>query len=126
MKRLRILQFVATSFVIVTGLSACGNTNYSFTLDEDLARSSINKALEAWKDGEAPDTLQPDIIFGDTAWQNGHRLTSYEVIDSEEFTDGSNLHIHVKRKLEVDNKPVESKVIYVVGTSPKITIFPQE
>lgn len=93
----------------------------SHPLDKELARSSVQKAMEAWVSGKTPKELQPDIVVGDTAWENGKKLTSFEIVTAEETTDGSNLYIRVKRKLGSE----ESKVTYIVGTTPVVTIFPQ-
>ena len=93
----------------------------SYPLDKDLARSSVQKAMQAWVDGKTPTELQPDIVVGDPAWEQGKKLFSFEIVADEETTDGSNLHIRVKRKLGSS----ESKVTYIVGTTPVVTIFPQ-
>jgi hypothetical protein len=93
----------------------------SYPLDKELARSSVQKAMEAWVSGKTPKELQPDIVIGDTAWENGKKLTSFEIVADEETTDGSNLYIRVKRKLGTS----ESRVTYIVGTTPVVTIFPQ-
>ena len=93
----------------------------SYPLDKDLARGSVQKAMQAWVDGKTPKELQPDIIVGDPAWEQGKKLVSFEIESDEETTDGSNLHIRVKRKLGTS----ESKVTYIVGTTPVVTIFPQ-
>jgi len=93
----------------------------SYALDKELARSSVQKAMQAWVDGKTPQELQPDIVVGDPAWEEGKKLVSFEIVANEETTDGSNLHIRVKRKLNSS----ESKVTYIVGTTPVVTIFPQ-
>ncbi len=93
----------------------------SYALDKELARSSVQKAMQAWVDGKTPQELQPDIVVGDPAWEEGKKLVSFEIEADEETTDGSNLHIRVKRKLNSS----ESKVTYIVGTTPVVTIFPQ-
>ena len=93
----------------------------SYPLDKELARGSVQKAMQAWVDGKTPKELQPDIVVGDPAWEQGKKLVSFEIVADEETTDGSNLHIRVKRKLDSS----ESKVTYIVGTTPVVTIFPQ-
>ena len=93
----------------------------SYALDKEFARSSVQKAMQAWVDGKTPKELQPEIVVGDPAWEQGKKLVSFELVADEETTDGSNLHIRVKRKLDVS----ESKVTYIVGTTPVVTIFPQ-
>jgi hypothetical protein len=93
----------------------------SYALDKELARSSVQKAMQAWVDGKRPKDLQPDIVVGDTAWEQGKKLVSFEIKADEETTDGSNLYIRVKRTIGSS----ESNVTYIVGTTPVVTIFPQ-
>ena len=93
----------------------------SHPLDKELARSSVQKAMLAWVDGKTPKDLEPEIVVGDPSWQQGEKLVSFEIVTDEETSDGSNLHIVVKRKFDSS----DSDVTYIVGTSPVITIFPQ-
>ena len=97
-----------------------GNTP-SHPLDQELARSSVQKAMQAWVDGKTPKDLEPEIVVSDTSWQQGEKLVSFEIVTNEETSDGSNLHIVVKRKFDSS----DSEVKYIVGTSPVVTIFPQ-
>ena len=103
----------------------CEHAGRSYSLDEELARSSLQGALQAWVDGQSPEDLQPTIIMGDQGWSKGRKLRSFEILPDEETTDGSNLYIRVKRKFVDESGTSESKVTYIVGTSPSITIFPQ-
>lgn len=107
--------------VFMLFLSGCQSEAQPLPLDEPLARQSVEKALQAWVDGKTPADLKPEIIMGDSGWEQGKKLTSFEILKDEETSDGSNLHIRVRRKFDSG----ESKVIYIVGTSPVITIFPQ-
>lgn len=104
-------------------LSGCGSEAKSYPLDKELARTSVKTAMQAWVDGKQPSDLKPDIIVGDAAWEQGKKLVSFEILP-EEFSDGSNLHVTVSRKFDGGAKS-ESRVTYIVGTSPVITIFPQ-
>lgn len=108
--------------VLVFVEAGCGGAaTPSYPLDQDLARSSVEKAMQAWVDGKTPKELQPEIVVGDSAWDKGRKLLSFEVLPEEETSDGSNLHIRVKRKFQDG----ESQVTYIVGTTPVVTIFPQ-
>lgn len=85
----------------------------------------MKRAMQAWVDGKQPKDLKPDVIVGDSGWETGKKLVSFEILP-EEFTDGSNLHVTVVRKFEGGGKSqTDSKVTYIVGTSPVVTIFPQ-
>ncbi len=108
--------------LLVSGLLGCSQgVTPSHPLDQELARASVQKAMQAWVEGKTPKDLQPDIVVGDPDWQHGKKLVSFEIVANEETSDGSNLHIVVKQKFDES----DSDVTYIVGTSPVVTIFPQ-
>ena len=111
--------------MFVSGIVGCGQAR-TYALNTDLAQSSVEEAMRAWVNGETPDDLQPKIIVGDTEWRQGKKLASFEIIEDDATTDGSNLHIRVKRKFLNERGSSESTVKYIVSTSPSITIFPQQ
>lgn len=118
----------AFSLLLLVALCGCDQKRVDHPLDSTLARSSVEKALQAWVDGKSPKDLQPGIIVGDPAWNEGRKLASFEVIAKEEASDGSNLYISVNRKFsegEESSDAADAKVTYIVGTSPVVTIFPQ-
>ncbi len=115
----------AVFVLLLTGICGCSQESPSLPLDVDVARTSVQKAMQAWVDGKKPNDLQPEIIMGDPTWIQGEKLASFEILTEEETSDGSNLHICVNRKFGTDGDDAESKVTYIVGTSPRITIFPQ-
>jgi hypothetical protein len=92
-----------------------------------LARSSVEKALQAWVDGKKPEELRPEITIGDFEWEGGKtKLVSFRLLPDKERSDGSSLHVTVLREFRnAQGKISKSEAIYVVGTSPVITIFPQ-
>jgi hypothetical protein len=119
---------VLTGLLLLAGVSltaGCGETGAALPLDQELARKSLEKAMEAWKAGKTPADLQPEITIGDPAWNSGRKLASFEILRDKETSDGSNLHIRVKRSFADGGATSESEVIYIVGTSPLITIFPR-
>lgn len=117
------------SLLIACVAVGCGSAQHAPDLSESVAQSSLTTALDAWKQGQTPDSLgqrSPQIIVGDTQWEAGQRLVSYKVLEPA-TSDGSNLHVPVELELE-DGAGVRSKetVKYTVGTSPKITVFLEE
>lgn len=105
--------------ILLSGCSTGGEESHP--LEAELARSSLRQAMQAWVDGRSPKELLPEIVVGDPDWEQGRRLDAFEILLTQETTDGSNLHIPVKRRF--DNS--ESIVTYIVGTSPVVSIFPQ-
>lgn len=110
----------------VLAAAGCGGgATPSLPLDEELARASVQQAMDAWKSGKKPADLRPEITIGDPAWEAGRTLRSFSILRDEETSDGSNLHIRVQRTFGDGGGSAESKVVYIVGTSPVITIFPR-
>ena len=126
MNRTLVPRLAWVCLLFVCGVFGCGDAARTYHLDTELARSSLERAMQAWVDGETPEDLQPEIIVGDTAWKEGVKLISFEILaNDEDVEDGSNLHLHVKRKFGGEHGTSESTVKYIVSTSPVITIFPQ-
>lgn len=120
----RLLYGRVLPFLLLLVVCGCSHRSTDYPLNPEIARESVRKAMQAWADGKAPPDLKPEIIIGDTAWDQGTKLASFEILSKEETTDGSNLHISVLRKFGKTGAK-EAKVTYIVGTSPVITIFPQ-
>lgn len=118
------------------GCGPRGATDLS--LDKDLARSSLAKFLDAWRDGQTTEQLakaSPPVIGRDPAWAEGQKLVAYELLG--ETDGGANLHARVKLKLGGKNGNAgganggtnggtSQEVVYVIGTSPVITVFRDE
>lgn len=117
--------FCGLSLCLISNLSGCGSSARDLPLDLEVAHVSLDKAMQAWVAGQKPVDLKPEIVVGDSAWDSGKTLVSYEILTAEERSDGTNLHVPVKRKFNTQGKETESRVVYIVGTSPVITIFPE-
>lgn len=104
----------------------CGPSNgLDRPLNVELARKSVETAMQAWIDGKKPVDLKPDLIVGDPAWDAGRKLVSFQLVAEKERSDGSNLHIVVSREFRDGSGPgKKSEVTYIVGTSPVVSIFP--
>jgi hypothetical protein len=93
-----------------------------------VARSSLTTFLDAWKEGKRPESLkegEPEIIVGAPEWNEGARLVNYRLLEPVS-DDGSNLHAPVELELEDGaGARTRQEVMYIVGTHPTITIFPQ-
>jgi hypothetical protein len=108
---------------LVVALAGCQQGARGLSLDPAKARESCTAALTAWKEGKKPADLKPAIIVGDETWDAGKILTAFEVLPGEE-NDGTNLHIPVELTLKNDKgKESKSRVLYIVGTSPVVTVF---
>jgi len=109
--------------VMLLGLLGCSEGK-TYPLDRDLARSSLEDAMQAWIDGQKPEDLQPGMYVSDPAWQAGKKLVSFEIL-ADEDDDPSNLHLRVKRKFNPEDRSTDQTVKYIISTSPAISIAPQ-
>lgn len=109
--------------VICLSLLGC---SASHRVQPDVAEKTLRTTLEAWKNGQAADSLQkgtPPIVVQDLDWVGGSKLVNFEILPGGKPVD-ANLYAQVKLTL-LDSKGSESErtVTYVVGTSPVLTVF---
>jgi hypothetical protein len=107
-------------------LSGCSGPRRANPVDPSLARESLKVALDHWKKGEDPKSLQSSatpMVAKDFEWDSGAKLLDYQILDERE--EDANLRVQVKITLSQQgkSKSVEKKASYVVGTSPSVTVF---
>jgi hypothetical protein len=103
--------------------SGCEQTARDLTLDEDKARLACQSFLTAWQEGKKVEELKPEIIGRDYAWDAGDQLVTFAFLSGEK-NDGTNLHLPVELSLKTaKGTESKSKVVYVVGTSPVVTVI---
>ena len=127
-RNLRRWARLLCGLVAVAGLlivSGCGSSpTKPMPLDKQVAKDSFTTFLESWKRGEQQAGLKdktPSIIGTDPEWAGGAKLISYQVVDVEK-DDGSNLHPTVDLVLQTAEGQQKSRVTYIVGTHPVITV----
>lgn len=105
-------------------LAACGGcggqTAESFVPSDDLARASLERALDVWKSGGAAGHLEPEgggpaLQTVDRDWSAGQKLASFEILDELPREEGPR-KFNVRLTL-AGGKPIEV-VYYVVGKDP--------
>jgi hypothetical protein len=122
------LLIVAACLLVLAALLLSGCSGYSqTTVNVPLARESLKVALDHWKKGEDPKSLQSSgtpMTAQDFEWTSGSKLVEYQILD-EGKEEGTNLRVQVKITLIQPGKikAVEKKASYVVGTSPSVTVF---
>lgn len=113
---------------LVLGLAMILGCGASHKVQPDVATSTLRSTLESWKNGQAPDDLQkatPAIVVQDLDWTGGAKLVDFEILEGGKPVD-ANLYAQVKLKLrDKEGGESEKTVTYVVGTSPKLTVFRQ-
>ncbi len=124
-----ILMLAACVGLLVTMLLSGCSGGPSHPVNPALARDSLKTALDQWKKGEGPKSLESSstpMTVQDLDWASGARLIDYQIVDDGTPKD-ANLHVQVKLTLSDparDNgKAAEKKVWYLVGTSPSVTVF---
>jgi hypothetical protein len=113
-------------------LSGCSNASHAHAVDVPQARDALKIALDGWKKGETPKSFESSatpMIVQDFEWASGVKLIDYQLIDDGKPQD-ANLLVHVKLTVDggqgqakTQGKAAEKKVWYLVGTSPKLTVF---
>lgn len=122
--RIAIVGVVAIGMCSAAGCQQRGGR--FLTLDETVAESSLKTFLDTWKSGGTADSLkqlEPQIVGNDDAWKAGGKLKDYRIVKT--LNDGANLHVTVELEVERAKGTGKQKTVYIVGTSPMITIFPQ-
>ena len=125
---------VAACLVVLATLllPGCSNSSVANPVDVPQARDALKIALDAWKKGETSQSLASSstpMTVQDFEWDTGAKLIDYQLVDDGR-ADGPNLRIQVKLttigepvKGKKEAKPAEKKASYVVGTSPRLTVF---
>jgi hypothetical protein len=114
-------------FLGAFAVAGCGSGPYkSAPVNPDIARDTLNSAMESWKSGETIESLKadsPSIVVQDLDWSAGAKLLDYEVLDDGK-PESANLVARVKLSLEdQDGATSEKTVTYLVGTAPVLTVF---
>lgn len=111
--------------VFVMCLTGCSD-KVGAPVDVHTAQQTLVTALDGWKDGKVPEDLfeeRPSIAVQEMEWSNGTKLLDYEIV-SDDQPVGPNLVATVKLRLgKDDGKVTEKMATYVVGTSPKLTVY---
>jgi hypothetical protein len=111
--------------------SGCSGDIRAHAVDPPRAREALKTALDQWKAGAGPRSLQSSatpMTVQDFDWAAGAKLLDYQVVDDGKPYD-ANLRVQVRLVLshpgkdKDEDQAVEKKVWYLVGTSPSVTVF---
>jgi hypothetical protein len=128
------LWVVAACLIVLATLLLPGCSGFSSAnpVDEPQARDALKTALDAWKNGLTSQSLAASsttMTVQDFEWDTGSKLIDYQLLNDGK-SEGANLRIQVKLttlgepvKGKKEAKPAEKKASYVVGTSPRVTVF---
>jgi hypothetical protein len=130
-KRLRLLSS-ALLIAMFSTLGCGGNHTPPATIDLNVAKESLNRALTAWKDQAQPQSLLQDaktpLHVADEDWIMGYQLQAFELTQSEpKSMTASCVRFDVKLDLtSPKGQRVQRKVQYSVTTSPSISVIREE
>jgi hypothetical protein len=122
MKRTLIqIAGVATTAFLLSFVPGCGGTSPASPADTSEARSVLDRALTAWREGKPADALkseEPPLEAADHQWKSGLHLVKYEV-QNDRLPTGTGQSFRVTLWLK-DDRAKQTKVItqYDVTTSP--------
>jgi len=83
---------------------------------------ALRTALEAWKAGKEPASLEPDIIMNELEWRNGKKLVDFKMPET------STMHgrqVRWEVDLTIQDKAgakKDQKAKYIIDTVPRIVI----
>jgi hypothetical protein len=122
-QRYHRLALMAAS-LLVSLLTGCGASSARFKPTSDEARSSLEAALTAWRDGKPYGSVvaTPPIQVGDSAWQAGDQVESFEI--GEELDDDGTKQFVVAFKMK--KPPGDQSVRYYVHGRDPVWIYREE
>jgi hypothetical protein len=125
----RPLLAAALAAMATVPMAGCWGTSQAHAVDPPRAREALKIALDHWKSGQSPRSLESSptpMTVQDFDWAGGTRLVDYQIVDDGTARD-ANLSVRVKLVLDgagkSPGKPVERAVWYLVGTSPSVMVF---
>jgi len=126
-ENIRRMVLVTTLLVFISFFMGCGGYSAkAHRVDPDLARVTLTKVLDGWKQGLSCTNWEKDkqpITVQDLDWLNGVKLESYQMLGADEAID-ANLYCPVKLILKFrDQSTHEIQVTYIVSTKPALTVF---
>jgi hypothetical protein len=122
-KGYRRLKFGPALFLlgVTTGCSV-GQARYTPTSDE--ARTSLEKALTAWKDGKPVGEVEgtPPVRVVDSAWQAGQQIESFAIGDQEDVDGTKQFPV----KLTIKKTQKSEDVRYIVHGRDPVWVYREE
>lgn len=118
---------VLPAAVFLALLVGCGQGNARFTPSTDVAKTSLETALTAWRDGKpcGPVEAKPPVHVVDSVWQAGAKVESFTIGDEEDLGDGTKQFV-VKLTMKEAKGARESEVRYVVHGLEPVYVFRED
>jgi hypothetical protein len=122
--RFRYLGLVA-ALPLASLLAGCDSSQARFTPTAAEGRSSLEAALTAWRDGKPYGSVEatPAVTVGDSAWQAGQQIESFEIGEEEDNGDGTK---QFPVTLKMKKPPGNQSVRYVVQGRGPVWVYREE
>jgi hypothetical protein len=124
LQRFRSLLLIA-ALPFVSLLAGCGASHARFTPTSGEAKTSLEAALTAWRDGKpfGPIEATPPVQVADSAWQAGQQVESFEIGDEQDDGDGTKQFVVAFRM----KKPAgDQSVRYFVHGRDPVWVYREE
>jgi hypothetical protein len=110
---------------LVSLLTGCGASHARFTPTSGEARTSLEAALTAWRDGKpfASVVATPPIQVADSAWQAGQQLESFEIGEEKDDGDGTKQFVVA---IKMKKPPGDQSVRYYVHGRDPVWVYREE
>jgi hypothetical protein len=122
--RFRLTWLVATApgLFLLAGCDGTGHARFSPTQDE--ARSSLEAALTAWRDGRPFGSIEatPSVRVADSLWQGGQQIEAFQIGDEQAAADGTK---QFPVQLTIKKAKAVQDVRYVVYGRDPVWVFSQ-
>jgi hypothetical protein len=105
--------------VLATAMAGCGASGTSqYVPDTDVARTSLEAALTAWRDGRPCGHIdaKPPIEVADSRWRGGQQIESFQI--GEEQVDGQGPRQFMVKLTNKKGGKVEDVRYFVSGRDP--------
>ena len=108
--------------VVIGGLAGCETGHARYTPTKGEARTALETALTAWRDGKSFGTIDatPAVHVADTAWQAGEQIEAFEIGEEEDSGDGTK---QFPVKLTKKKAKTAQQMRYVVHGRDPIWVF---
>jgi hypothetical protein len=110
----------APGLILLAGCGATGQTRFS--PGQDQARSALEAALTAWRDGQpyGPIEATPPVRVADSLWQGGQAIEAFQIRDEQSNDDGTK---RFAVKLTIKKTKAVQDVRYVVYGRDPVWVF---
>jgi hypothetical protein len=115
----------AAAIPLLGVLFGCGSGHARYTPSAGEARSSLEAAMNAWRDGKRISDVQatPPVHVVDSVWQGGQQIDSFQIGNEEDVGDGTKQFVV---ELTMKKAKGTQDVRYVVHGRDPVWVFREE